>query len=357
MALIDLNADLGEGVTDDPGLLAVVTSANVACGSHAGDVATMTAVCEEAARRGVAVGAQVSYDDRASFGRARLDVAYDVLRDQVADQVFLLERIARHAGLRGHLREAARRALQPGRRRRGAGPRGRSTAPATCPCSACPARCSSDLAAAAGREVRREGFPDRGYTGGGWTGRLLPRDQEGALVGDPDEVARRAVAMARSGDVDSVCVHGDSPGAVATGPGGPRGARGRRHRRTRRPQVTALSCGESGRAVDVEGGSVDDTPTAEKPRIPLLQRVVRTSSRGVEISHALPQGKAGSVGDEDPHSGATCCDSRVTRLAGSEEPTGRSETSPCFGRTVGPLELILPAGPTPVTLEAGPRCG
>ena len=84
---IDLNADLGEGVTDDPGLLAVVTSANVACGYHAGDVATMTAVCEEAVRRGVAVGAQVSYADRENFGRVDLDVAYDVLRDQVADQV------------------------------------------------------------------------------------------------------------------------------------------------------------------------------------------------------------------------------------------------------------------------------
>ena len=96
---IDLNADLGEGVTDDPGLLAVVTSANVACGYHAGDVATMTAVCEEAVRRGVVVGAQVSYADREHFGRVALDVAYDVLRDEVADQVFTLTRIARHAGL------------------------------------------------------------------------------------------------------------------------------------------------------------------------------------------------------------------------------------------------------------------
>src|SRR3954465_8658164 len=81
---IDLNADLGQGVTDDPGLLAVVTSANVACGYHAGDPAPMEAVCVEAARRGVAVGAQVSYADRAGFGRVRRDVAYDVLRAQVA---------------------------------------------------------------------------------------------------------------------------------------------------------------------------------------------------------------------------------------------------------------------------------
>ncbi len=71
-------------------------------------------------------------------------------------------------------------------------------------------------AAAAGRVVWREGFPDRGYADGGTTGRLLPRDRPGALVTDPAEVGRRAVAMARSGAVDSVCLHGDSPGAVAT---------------------------------------------------------------------------------------------------------------------------------------------
>jgi UPF0271 protein len=175
----------------------------------------MAAVCEEAARRGVAVGAQVSYDDRAHFGRVPLDVAYAVLRDQVADQVFLLDRIARHSGLRvtyvkphGALynrvvddEEQARAVLD------GSG---------DLPVLGLPGSVLLALAATAGREVRREGFPDRGYTGGGWTGRLLPRGQEGALVTDPDEVARRAVAMASSGDVDSVCVHGDSPGAVAT---------------------------------------------------------------------------------------------------------------------------------------------
>src|SRR3954452_15686849 len=95
---IDLNADLGEGVTDDPGLLAVVTSANVACGYHAGDAATMAAVCAEAARRGVVVGAQVSYADRANFGRVARDVGYDLLRAQVADQVDVLRRIAAEAG-------------------------------------------------------------------------------------------------------------------------------------------------------------------------------------------------------------------------------------------------------------------
>jgi len=91
---VDLNADLGEEVTDDAGLLAVVTSANVACGFHAGTRATMQAVCAEAVRRGVAVGAQVSYADRENFGRVALDVAPDLLREQVAEQVGVLSGIA-----------------------------------------------------------------------------------------------------------------------------------------------------------------------------------------------------------------------------------------------------------------------
>src|SRR5262245_6306736 len=95
---VDLNADLGEEVTDDAGLLRVVTSANVACGFHAGNPGIMRAVCAEAARRGVAVGAQVSYRDRENFGRVAHDVAYDVLRDEVAEQVGLLSDIAHSEG-------------------------------------------------------------------------------------------------------------------------------------------------------------------------------------------------------------------------------------------------------------------
>ena len=95
---VDLNADLGEEVTDDAGLLEVVTSANVACGFHAGTPATMRAVCAGAARRGVVVGAQVSYRDRAGFGRVARDVPYEVLRDEVAEQVATLDAIAREQG-------------------------------------------------------------------------------------------------------------------------------------------------------------------------------------------------------------------------------------------------------------------
>jgi UPF0271 protein len=217
---IDLNADLGEGVTDDAGLLQVVTSANVACGYHAGDVETMTAVCEEAAGRGVVVGAQVSYDDREGFGRRRLDVAYDVLRDQVAAQVEVLDDIAHQAGtvvayVKPHGALYHRVAEDPEQARAvldGSG---------SLPVLGLPGTLILDLAAERGRATWREGFPDRAYVAereGGTVGEggLVPRDQPGALVEDPDEVAARAVALARSGRVDSVCLHGDSRGAVAT---------------------------------------------------------------------------------------------------------------------------------------------
>src|SRR5947208_14358470 len=97
---VDLNADLGEEVTDDVGLLAVVTSANVACGFHAGTPATMRRVCAEAARSGVVVGAQVSYADREHFGRVERDVEPGLLRHQVAEQVAVLDEIARAEGTR-----------------------------------------------------------------------------------------------------------------------------------------------------------------------------------------------------------------------------------------------------------------
>jgi UPF0271 protein len=205
---VDLNADLGEEVTDDEALLAVVTSANVACGYHAGTEETMRSVCAEAARRGVAVGAQVSYDDRANFGRIERDVAYEVLREQVADQVGVLSGHTAAAGIRvSYLKphgalyhrviddEEQARAVLDGS--------------AGLPVLGMPGAFLT-LAAAAGRGVFHEGFPDRGYTP---AGRLLPRRQPGALVEDEDTIVAHALALA--GTVDSVCLHGDSAGAVA----------------------------------------------------------------------------------------------------------------------------------------------
>jgi 5-oxoprolinase (ATP-hydrolysing) subunit A len=205
---VDLNADLGEEVTDDDALLAVVTSANVACGFHAGTPSIMRACCAEAARRGVVLGAQVSYRDRERFGRAPRDVAHDLLRDQVAEQVGLLAEIAaqegtlvRYAKPHGALYhrvtdddEQAHAVL--------AGSAGLAVL-------GFPGSRLLVLAAEAGRATYEEGFPDRGYAGG----RLIDRGRPGALVEDEDRLVAQAVRLAPS--VDSLCVHGDSPGAVA----------------------------------------------------------------------------------------------------------------------------------------------
>jgi UPF0271 protein len=205
---LDLNADLGEEVTDDEALLEVVSSANVACGYHAGNRDIMRAVCAAAACRGVSVGAQVSYDDRENFGRVALDVAPDLLREQVADQVGTLSSIAAAEGIsvrylkpHGALyhrviddEEQARAVLD------GSG---------ELPVLGMAGGVVLDLARSDGRTVLLEGFPDRAY---GDDGRLVPRDQPGAVLSDSDTIAANAVELARS--VDSVCVHGDSPGAV-----------------------------------------------------------------------------------------------------------------------------------------------
>jgi 5-oxoprolinase (ATP-hydrolysing) subunit A len=207
MRSIDLNADLGEGVTDDAALLRIVTSANVACGYHAGSVVIMRAVCEQAAELGVSVGAQVSYDDRENFGRVARDVAREVLREQVADQVGTLSAIASAAGTpvryvkpHGALYhrviddEAHASAVLAGS--------------GELPVLGMPGALLSG-AEAAGRVVFLEGFPDRGY---GQDGRLVPRGEPGALLEDEVEIAAHAVELARS--VQSLCLHGDSPGAV-----------------------------------------------------------------------------------------------------------------------------------------------
>jgi UPF0271 protein len=209
---IDLNADLGEGVTDDAGLLEVVTSANVACGFHAGDAEVMRLACEGAAARGVVVGAQVSYRDREGFGRRPMDVAGDVLVDWVAEQVGTLTEIARAAGvgvryLKPHgalYNRAVDDEEQAGAVLQGSG---------TLPVLGLPGSALLRLAEAQGREVVPEGFPDRGYTP---EGRLVPRTEPDALVRGADRVAANAVALAGGGQVRTVCVHGDSPDAVAT---------------------------------------------------------------------------------------------------------------------------------------------
>jgi 5-oxoprolinase (ATP-hydrolysing) subunit A len=206
---IDLNADIGEGFPDDDVLLGIVTSANVACGFHAGSLETMRAACAAAAERGVVVGAHPSYRDAAGFGRRDLDVAPHVVRAEVDEQVGTLAAIALAQGARlGYVKPHG--ALYH-----------RATVDADCAAAivavaqrhglALLGWSASELlreAEAAGAPAAAEGFADRGYRDGA----LVPRGRAGAVLG-PDAAAEQGVRLARGGAVASLCVHGDSPGA------------------------------------------------------------------------------------------------------------------------------------------------
>jgi UPF0271 protein len=214
---VDLNADLGEGfgpwrLTDDEALLAVITSANVACGFHAGDPLIMRRVCASAAARGVAIGAQVAYRDLAGFGRRRMDVPGDVLAADVLYQLAALDGIARAEGTRvryvkahGALYNTAMDdPLQAEAIAAAVTAYDRAL-----PLLGLPDSELATAAAAAGLPYVAEAFADRAYR----DGRLVPRSEPDAVHRDPAAVVAQAVALAESGAA-SICVHGDTPGAV-----------------------------------------------------------------------------------------------------------------------------------------------
>jgi UPF0271 protein len=229
---IDLNADLGEGygawrLGDDEALLEVISSANVACGFHAGDPITMRRVCALAAARGVAVGAQVGYHDLPGFGRRRIDVEPDELSADVLYQLGALHACAvgarttvRYVKPHGALYNAA--ADEPATAQAVAA--AVAAFDTTLPVLGLPGSCLEAAAMTQGLAFVAEAFADRAYLP---TGRLVPRDSPGAVLTDPTVVADRAVAFARDGQVvaidgsvvavaaASICVHGDTPGAVA----------------------------------------------------------------------------------------------------------------------------------------------
>ena len=228
---IDLNADLGEGfgawrLGDDDGLLEVVTSANVACGFHAGDPATMQRVCAGAAARGVAIGAQVGYHDLAGFGRRRIDISPADLLADVLYQVGALDAFARAAGSRvryvkphGALyNTAADDAVQAG-----AIAAAVTAFDPALPLLGLPPSALADAAATQGIPFVAEAFADRAYLP---SGRLVPRGEPGAVLTDEAVVVDQAISIARDGHVRAVdgslvavsavslCLHGDTPGAV-----------------------------------------------------------------------------------------------------------------------------------------------
>jgi 5-oxoprolinase (ATP-hydrolysing) subunit A len=228
---IDLNSDLGESfgrwrLGDDEAMLDVVTSANVACGFHAGDPTTLKRTCAEAAARGVVIGAQVGYRDLAGFGRRYIDVAPEDLEADVLYQLGALDAMARVGG--GRVRyvkphgalyntvvtdEAQAEAVAAA-----VADYDRTLAVLGLPGSALLAH-----ARELGLRAVAEAFADRAYTP---AGHLLDRRREGAVLTDPDRIAGRAVEMVTNQSVTSVegttvtvhaeslCVHGDTPGAA-----------------------------------------------------------------------------------------------------------------------------------------------
>jgi UPF0271 protein len=229
--LIDLNADLGESfgtwrLGDDEALLTLITSANVACGFHAGDPLTLQRTCANAVAGGVAIGAQVSYRDLAGFGRREMVVPPAELTAEVLYQIAALDGIARSEG--GRVSYVKPHGALYNRSIRDAA-QAKAIVEAICrydpslPLLTLPHGEAEAAGREAGLTVVAEAFADRAYLD---DGTLMPRGQPGAVLTDPEQVAARAVGMATchvvtaaSGqDVPvparSLCIHGDTAGAV-----------------------------------------------------------------------------------------------------------------------------------------------
>lgn len=228
---VDLNADLGEGVglwrmTDDEGLLDIVSSANVACSFHAGDPSQMRRICRLAAERGVAVGAHVSYPDLQGFGRRFIDIDPGELEDAVLYQLSAIQGMARAEGtavryVKPH--GALYNAIVTHEVQAAAVVSAVSAAAPGLPVLGLPGATWLTQGEAAGLQPVHEVFADRAYEA---DGTLVSRDEPGSVIHDADVIADRVLQMvrestvvARDGSVvtleaQSICVHGDSPGAV-----------------------------------------------------------------------------------------------------------------------------------------------
>jgi UPF0271 protein len=223
---VDLNADLGEGSGHDAELFKLISSANIATGFHAGDSDTMHAAICAAKKHEVAVGAHPSFFDRENFGRKELTVSNEEVFEAVAYQLGIFQAIASALDVRPNhvkphgalyntavrhakLAEAIARAIK-----------------SIDPTLILFAPDKSELACEGetqGLQIAREIFADRNYLNDGW---LVPRTRPDALLDDPKEAAERVLRMLREGKVrsvegrdvavrgESICVHGDTPGAV-----------------------------------------------------------------------------------------------------------------------------------------------
>ena len=229
--MVDLNSDLGEGfgswtLGEDDALLDLVTSANIACGFHAGDASIMRRTCQGAAERGVAIGAQVGYRDLPGFGRRFIDIEPDALTQDVIYQLGALDGFARIAGERVRYVKphgALYNAIVHHEEQAAAVVAAVTDFDPGLPVVGLPGSVWLRRAEQAGLRVVHEAFADRAYTP---AGTLVSRRLPGAVLHDPVEIAQRCLAMVTGQpilDVDggelrltpqSICVHGDTPGAV-----------------------------------------------------------------------------------------------------------------------------------------------
>ena len=227
MTTIDLNADLGEGIGDDDAMLALVSSASIACGGHAGSAETIRHMLRTCRERGVRVGAHPGYPDKANFGRLRLVMPLDQLLAEIRAQLMLIRTIADeedvpvsyiklHGALANQTAEelplavgvfGAMQAMDP-----------------DIAVLALDASAQVRAAQAVGLRVELEAYSDRAYQPNGL---LVARSTEGAVLHDPQAIAERCVRLATGGEIvaadgtvlkvgaRSICIHGDNPEAVA----------------------------------------------------------------------------------------------------------------------------------------------
>lgn len=214
MPAVDLNADLGEGCGDDEALLAIVTSANVACGWHAGDAATMEATVRSAIAHGVRIGAHPSYPDRENFGRTPMRRTPEEIEDDVTRQLRALDAIVRAQGARLHHVKAHGALYNTAARDRAVADAISRAVRAFDPQLAIVGLAGGEQIASAkahGLRAIPEVFADRGYRE---DGSLIPRAEPGALIDDVDAAVAQALDLTRSGRGETICLHGDGPHAL-----------------------------------------------------------------------------------------------------------------------------------------------
>lgn len=228
---VDLNSDLGEGFGHwdlgvDDALLDVVNSANVACGFHAGDASIMRRICDRAVENGVAIGAHVGYRDLAGFGRRFIEVEPEILTQEVIYQIGALDAFARVAGSRVRYVKphgALYNAIMRHEEQAASVVQALVDYDPSLPVMGLAGSAWLRLAQEAGLTIVTEAFADRAYTA---DGNLVSRRLPGAVLSDVEEIAARCVAIAKGEPImdvdggsltlaaDSICVHGDTPGAV-----------------------------------------------------------------------------------------------------------------------------------------------